>query len=96
MAYRNRMNPYLTSGTASIGGTAVPTAGQVNVFVPFGRTYDTPPRVIVSLAAAPGGSATLVPRALNATTTGFTLYVYNVGAADATWGTMLVNWLAVS
>lgn len=82
-------------GQVTIGGSSVPSAGAVNMAVSFGRTYAEPPLVFVSLAAAPGGTAYVVPRALNATTTGFTLYVYNTGPGETSWGSLAVNWLAV-
>lgn len=92
MGYRNRAEKAV--GQVLISGTSVAAGGQTNIPVSFGRTYAEPPLVFVSMAGAPGGSNALVPRALNATTTGFTLYVYNTGAVNATWTNLPVNWQA--
>lgn len=96
MAYRNRAHAFPEVGYELISGSAVATGGAVNVAVTYGRTYSTPPKVFLTMASGPGGSAALVPRVVNETATGFSIYVYNTGSSAATWSNLRVNWMAVA
>lgn len=90
--------PYATSaGTVagfSAGSLAAGTSINSAVTFPSGR-FTQPPKVNVTLSTGPGGSQYLVPRALNATATGFTIYVYNLGPSTAAFSGLSVDWTAV-
>lgn len=84
------------AGQTSLDGSSVAAGSSVNVAVTFpnGR-FSVAPRVVVGMTTAPGGSAYNVPRALNVTTTGFTLYVYNTASNAQTWTGLVVDWHAI-
>lgn len=81
-------------GSATISVTSLAAGTGTFVAVAFGKTLPGVPKVVVSLSGAPTGSVYLVPRALAATTTGFNLYVYNVGTSAATATNVSVDYIA--
>lgn len=90
--------PYAWSaGTVSgfsAGSMAAGSSINAAVTFPVGR-FSQPPKVNVSLSTGPGGSVYLVPRALNATATGFSVYLYNLGSSTAVFSGLSVDWTAV-
>lgn len=83
------------AGQATVSGTAIAPAAPaiVAVTLPVGR-FTQVPLIQLTMSNGPGGSANLVPRSINATTAGFSVYVYNAGAAAATWANLKVDWSA--
>lgn len=79
------LEKYRARGTGTIPAGTLASGEGTSVAVSFGKTFSSIPKVVVSLSGAPSGTVFLVPRAINATTTGFTLYVYNVGASSWAW-----------
>lgn len=71
--------------------SGVTTFGNFNGSMSYGHhvnfhdqaMFTVPPTVTTTLNSAPGGSATLVPRAINITTTGFDAYMYSVDGNPA-------------
>lgn len=82
-------------GTHGFGSATVTAANLVSAALVFAEPFETVPDVQTTLRAGLGGTAYLVPRALNVTATGFTLAVYNSSASSSSWtGTLLVGWVA--
>ena len=79
-------------GTASLSVSLARGAGAF-VAVTFPARFATVPKVVTSLSSGASGTASLVPRALSKTETGFNCYVYNVGTATAT-ASVSVDWIA--
>lgn len=79
------------AGSQSVTVTAA-ISGNVAVVLPVGR-FTVAPIVTCSLASAPSGSQRLVPRAINVTETGFSIYVYT-GDGATTTATVAVAWHA--
>lgn len=86
----------VATGSVTISGTGVAAGSGVSVTAtfPVGR-FTVPPIVTASMTSAPGGSQNLVARAINATTSSVTVYLYNTGATAATWTPLAVGWTAV-
>lgn len=61
---------------------------------PSGR-FTVPPAVTATLANGPAGTANLSARAINVTTSGFSLYVYNTAATATSFSALAVSWIAV-
>jgi len=89
---------------AMAAGSASDPAGSIaagNNQLLYSVTFDAgrfthPPYVTATVSTAPGGSTYLVARSANATTSGFDLYIYNVGSTTATWSTSIeVDWIAI-
>lgn len=78
----------------SAGSLAAGTSISSAVTFPSGR-FSQPPKVNVTLSTGPGGSVYLVPRALLATATGFSIYVYNLGSSTVAFSGLSVDWTAV-
>lgn len=87
----------MDAGSFNWTGTLAAGVGVLASTISFaaGR-FTSAPNVVCSLASAPGGSAALVPRVINASTTNGQCYIYNTGAASVTVSSNLtVNWHAV-
>lgn len=82
------------AGAVVINGSSVAAGGAASLSLTFPFPFPAAPRVFVSLASAPGGANFLVPRAINATPTGCSVYVYNTGSSAYSWTGLQVNWLA--
>lgn len=81
-------------GTYTITSPIAAGSAQTSA-VAFAEAFAAVPHITVTLIGGQAGTTNLTVRAINPTTTGFTLAVYNVGAASATWsGTMQVQWRA--
>lgn len=78
------------SGTLSISGTFANTS----VNFPASRFTQTP-IVTVSLTGAPGGSQKIVPRVVNPTTSGFSVYFYTGDYSSATATNVPFAWQAI-
>lgn len=94
--------------TNSTNGFVVPPIkrGSVNVnftsqtsfttAVSFGATFPTGPQVTVNINSGDGTTSRWSARAINVTTTGFTLFVYNESGSPAqTWVNIPVGYIAV-
>lgn len=76
-------------------GRVTVTGGPATVIdtaVAFGWTFATPPRVGANIAGAATTNADV--RAVDVTTTGFTLRVYGVAGASITLAAVVVDWWA--
>jgi hypothetical protein len=107
-SYPNQL-AYVTSGTArpvpfatstksvALAGTAVASGAAVSSTVTFTAStrFTQAPAMWITLSAAPGGSAFMVPRITNTTTGGFTFAYYNAGAGAATFASMTADTLAI-
>ena len=82
----------VAGGTVGVNLTAQASNFSAVTF-PVGR-FTVAPLVLVSMVSAPGGSAKFVPRTLNATTAGVSVYVYTGDQSTQTGG-VTVAWLAV-
>jgi hypothetical protein len=81
----------LTGQKGLVNIVHTPAATSKQVAVVFPQAFTTAPIVNANFMAAPGGSAGWICRAINVTTTGFT--IYTAGASN-TW-TADVGWIAV-
>lgn len=82
------------SGTLSVPISTLAVgsgAGPFNIDWSF-MGFASVPNATCSVSNAPGGSAGLVPRIINKTTSGGQVYVYNDGTASATC-TLQVDWI---
>lgn len=79
-------------GQRGSGTLSASAATSASAAVSFGRTYPTPPAVMITLSAHPGGSAGWGARAINVTTTGFTAFM-STGGSSATISATF-NWVA--
>jgi hypothetical protein len=80
-------------GSTTVTASYAVAAGAF-VQVTFATPFNSVPYVTVSLSTAPGGTATLVPRAISTTASGFNLYVYNVGSSSIASVGVGVAWIA--
>jgi hypothetical protein len=62
--------------------------------VSFGMTFDAPPFVSVNIISTAGGTQTFMARAINITTTGFTVWIFNTAGTAVSQG-VLGQYLAV-
>jgi hypothetical protein len=83
-------------GTATITASYAAGISSASTAVSFPTTFKSVPVVTVSLTNAPGGSGGLVPRALNTTASGFTLYYYNAGGVSSGAITVTSAWIAAT
>lgn len=77
--------------TMSISAAANTNA---SVTFPSGR-FTAAPVVTAVMANAPGGSAKLVARAINSTSTGTSIYVYTGDSTTTTSSNFEIDWIAV-
>ena len=87
------------SKVRQIAGTVVMSCSNSNV-VFTAVTFPTGaftgiPKVMTTNQSAPGGSSRAVPRAINVTSVGFSLYLYAGDDAPMTFTGMTVAWHAV-
>lgn len=78
----------------SAGSLASGAAASSPQTFPSGR-FTVAPRVTATLATGPAGTAFITARALNVTTTGFDLYIYNTGPSTTSFSGLSVQWQAV-
>ena len=88
----------MAAGSVSSGSGSI-TAGNALKLYSFtfatGR-FTQAPFVVATISDTVGGTATLVARTTGSSTSGFDLYVYNVGASTQTWSSALtVDWIAI-
>lgn len=63
----------------------------------FASPFAVAPIMAANLAVAPSSTARWDVRAINVTTTGFTLFAYsNAAGSSATWSNVAVHWIAVA
>lgn len=88
----------LDGGAVTRAMPAVPVANGAiiqPVVFPVGL-FTSPPKVVCSMASAPGGSGIFTTRAINITATGCDIYAYNVGIATSPASlTIVADWIAV-
>lgn len=88
------VNARFAAGSVTMSVTSLASGTGTYQAVTFGKTLSATPRIVVSFTNAPAGSAYLVPRALAASTTGFNLYLYNLGTSAATVSGMTIAYHA--
>lgn len=62
--------------------------------VAFGFTFPAVPKVLANVDTGVGATARWVPRPINVTTTGFTMFVFSASSNTATWVDIPVIWVA--
>ena len=86
----------LLTGSATIAGG--PSWSYTRT-VEFGATFSSPPMVWVSVPTAAGGSDKVQVRPFNATTTGFTAWIYTVDRSNLVGSSTTISvpiwWLAI-
>lgn len=81
--------------TVPVGSLAAGASPLLVGTVTFATTFLAVPDVTVAINGTPGGTQSLVARLAFLTATSFNVYLYNAGAATATWGTAFkVGWVA--
>lgn len=87
----------MAAKSVALAGTAVASGSFVSATVTWvtASRFTQPPAASIMLTSGPAGSGYIVPRILSTTTSGFTFYYYNVGAAAATWVSMSADVIAV-
>jgi hypothetical protein len=78
-------------GTILINFTTVNTATAAVV---FGFTFPAVPTIVTNIDSGAGATARWESRAISATTTGFTMFVYQSQANTGTWVDIPVSWIA--
>jgi hypothetical protein len=94
----SRPIPYaMSTGRFSLSGTSVAVGGNVNATIVFTRStrFNDNPVVSLTQTGLPGGSGSLIVKCSSVSGTGFTAYVYNAGAAAATWTSCQFDFIAV-
>lgn len=87
------MIPFAVSaGSISVTLTAA-ASGFTAITFPVGR-FTIAPLVMATMASAPAGSGKFVPRVLNVTTSGASVYVYTGDATNAS-ASVTVSWFAI-
>jgi len=91
--------PYaMAAGSVSSGSGSIASGNALKLYsftFTTGR-FTQAPFIVATISDTVGGSATLVARTTGASTSGFDLYVYNVGASTQTWSSALtVDWIAI-
>ena len=91
--------PYaVAAGSVSSGSGSLAAGGTLKLYsftFSAGR-FTQAPFVTATISSAVGGSVYLVARTTGTTTSGFDLYVYNLGTTTATWSSALtVDWIAI-
>jgi hypothetical protein len=87
------MIPYrMAAGSKVLNASAV-TNVSIAVAFAVGR-FTFPPKVVVGISNAPGGSTKAIPRAVGISATGFTLYVYSGDGTAMTFSSLQVDWQA--
>lgn len=84
--------PDALGDSVSVSATAVAT---VSTAVSFGHTFPLPPSVFTNVNLAGGTYARWQTRAINITTTGFSVYAFSSDGAVGTFVGMPVNWIAI-
>ena len=88
----------MAAGSVSSGSGSIAAGNALKLYsftFSTGR-FTEAPFVVATISDTVGGSATLVARTTGASTSGFDLYVYNVGASTQTWSSALtVDWIAI-
>lgn len=90
----------LTSGATVTGTVSISFTAQntTTATVSFGSTFSSPPAVMTNIDSGAGPTARWTSRAINITTTGFTVFAYY--AADntttATWSNIPISWVATA
>lgn len=80
------------TGAVSMSFSSVVSATTA---VNFGFTFPVAPVVTTNIDSGAGPTARWESRAINLTTTGFTMFVYQSQAISGSWTDIPVNWLAV-
>lgn len=78
-------------------GTALITFTSMSSFstgVNFGFTFPGEPAVVTNIDSGTGAAARWESRGITATTTGFTMFVYQSQATSGTWADVPVSWVA--
>lgn len=70
------------------------TVNTYTTSVSFGYTFPTAPTVSTNIDSSSGTTTRWLSRAINRTTTGFTLWVVSADSATATWSDVPVTWVA--
>lgn len=78
-------------GTVLISFTTVNISTAV---VNFGYTFPGVPTITTNIDSGAGATARWESRAISATTTGFTMFVYQSQAINGTWVDVPVSWVA--
>lgn len=90
--------PYaFATGIANIAATTIAAGSTATVAITFPASrFTTAPVLTATVAGTQGGTAYLVVREFAITSSGATLYVYNVGASSATFtGNLPLHWIAI-
>ncbi|UUW88407.1 hypothetical protein [Pimelobacter simplex] len=87
------MTPFAVAIGEAIVTLSAAAVGNTAILFPAGR-FTVPPKVQATIQDAPGGSQTFVPRVINATVNGASVYIYTGNSATAT-ATVKVAWEAV-
>lgn len=83
--------PVIRRGASSV---TFSSASYASVNISYGFSFSTHPRVLVTVAGAPGGSASVVLRTLNHSASGCSVYGYSATGANITT-TVPFHWLAI-
>lgn len=71
------------------------TLNSSTAAVSFGFTFPAIPTIVTNLDSGAGSTARWETRAISATTTGFTMFVYQSQANTGTWVDIPVSWIAM-
>lgn len=83
--------PVIMRGVSSV---TFSSASYTSVNISYGFSFSAHPRVLVTVAGAPGGSASVVLRTLNHSASGCSVYGYSATGANITT-TVPFHWLAI-
>ena len=91
--------PYaMAAGSVSYGSGSITAGSTLKLYSPAftaGR-FTQAPLVVATISSTVGGTVYLVARTTGTTTSGFDLYVYNLGTTTQTWSSALtVDWIAI-
>lgn len=78
-------------GTVTMSFSSLSSSTAV---VNFGFTFPTIPTIMTNIDSGAGSTARWESRAITATTTGFTMFVYQSQAVAGSWTDIPVSWLA--
>ena len=82
-------------GTVSFAAQTLAAGAGVIVAKTFPTAFPTSPLAFCNVSTGAGGTAGLVARAVNVTTTGFDCILYNVSASSITWASAItVSYIA--
>lgn len=94
----SRPLPYaMSAGQQNISGTAIATGAAATATITFASStrFTAAPVLSISQTTQPGGSALMIPKALNVTTTGFTASLINAAATAQTFTNAQISFIAV-